>query len=88
MKLVTGAGGFIGSNLVAALEAKGHEIAVCDWLDAPEKIRNLENRRIAERISRMVFWRLCGTGQGKLRPFSTWGRSRLPPRQMLPLSRR
>ena len=29
----------------------GHKIAVCDWLDAPEKIRNLENRRIAERIS-------------------------------------
>ena len=51
MKLVTGAGGFIGSNLVAALEAMGHKIAVCDWLDAPEKIRNLENRRIAERIS-------------------------------------
>ena len=37
MKLVTGAGGFIGSNLVAALEAKGHKIAVCDWLDAPER---------------------------------------------------
>ena len=51
MKLVTGAGGFIGSNLVAALEATGHEIAVCDWLDAPQKIRNLENRRVAERIS-------------------------------------
>ena len=51
MKLVTGAGGFIGSNLVAALEAIGHEIAVCDWLDAPEKMKNLENRHIAERIS-------------------------------------
>ncbi len=51
MKLVTGAGGFIGSNLVAALEAIGHEIAVCDWFDVPEKMKNLENRRIAERIS-------------------------------------
>ena len=51
MKLVTGAGGFIGSNLVAALDATGDEIAVCDWLDAPEKMKNLENRRIAERIS-------------------------------------
>ena len=51
MKLVTGAGGFIGSNLVAALEANGDEIAVCDWLDAEDKMKNLENRRIAERIS-------------------------------------
>ena len=50
MKLVTGAGGFIGSNLVAALEATDDEIAVCDWLDVPEKLKNLENRRIAERI--------------------------------------
>ncbi len=51
MKLITGAGGFIGSNLVAALETVGDEIAVCDWLDAPEKMKNLENRRITERIS-------------------------------------
>ncbi len=51
MKLVTGAGGFIGSNLVAALEAAGDAIAVCDCLDSPAKMRNLENKRIAERIS-------------------------------------
>ena len=51
MKLVTGAGGFIGSNLVAALEAAGDEIAACDCLDSPAKMRNLENKRIAERIS-------------------------------------
>ena len=50
MKLVTGGGGFIGSNLVAALEARGDEIVVCDWLDEPAKIKNLEKRRIANRI--------------------------------------
>ena len=33
MIVVTGAAGFIGSNVVAALNERGHtDIAVCDWL--------------------------------------------------------
>lgn len=48
MILVTGAAGFIGSNVVADLEAAGKgPIAVCDWFGREDKWRNLAKRRIA-----------------------------------------
>jgi ADP-L-glycero-D-manno-heptose 6-epimerase len=40
MILVTGAAGFIGSNLHAALDADGQEVVVCDWLGEAGKWRN------------------------------------------------
>jgi len=49
MILVTGAAGFIGSNLVAALAAKdGREIVVCDHLGDEDKWRNLAKHGIAD----------------------------------------
>ncbi len=47
MILVTGGAGFIGSNLVAALDARGLEVAVCDRLGTEEKWRNLAKRELA-----------------------------------------
>lgn len=48
MILVTGGAGFIGSNLVAALEARGHTaIAVCDRLGSDAKWRNIAKREIS-----------------------------------------
>lgn len=48
MIVVTGGAGFIGSCLIAALEAEGeHEVAVIDRLGCDEKWRNLAKRELA-----------------------------------------
>ncbi|MEW6438252.1 MAG: ADP-glyceromanno-heptose 6-epimerase [Pseudomonadota bacterium] len=48
MILVTGAAGFIGSNLVVDLEAEERgPVAVCDWFGTSGKWRNLAKRNIA-----------------------------------------
>ncbi len=47
MYLVTGGAGFIGSNLVAALCARGQEVMVVDRLRQGEKWRNLARHPIA-----------------------------------------
>jgi ADP-L-glycero-D-manno-heptose 6-epimerase len=47
MIVITGGAGFIGSNLVAALEARGGEsLVVSDWLGTGEKWRNLGKREL------------------------------------------
>ncbi len=52
MIVVTGGAGFIGSNLVAALEERGgEEIVVCDALGSEDKWRNIAKREITELIT-------------------------------------
>jgi ADP-L-glycero-D-manno-heptose 6-epimerase len=49
MLLVTGGAGFIGSNVVAALNDAGRsDVVVCDWLGHDGKWRNLAKRQLAD----------------------------------------
>jgi ADP-L-glycero-D-manno-heptose 6-epimerase len=49
MLLVTGGAGFIGSNVVAALNDAGRaDVAVCDFLGSDGKWRNLAKRQLAD----------------------------------------
>ena len=47
MILITGGAGFIGSNIAAALDRAGREIAICDRLGAGDKWRNIAKRDLA-----------------------------------------
>ena len=65
MILVTGGAGFIGSNLVAALcERANTPVHICDWLDSPEKSRNIEKHPHGEVIApeSLMTW-LAGKGE-------------------------
>lgn len=54
--IVTGAAGFIGSNLVSALNARGHDrILLVDALGLDERWRNLVGLRYVEYMSREEF---------------------------------
>ena len=49
MLLITGGAGFIGSNVVAALNDAGRsDVVVCDWLGHDGKWRNLAKRQLAD----------------------------------------
>jgi len=54
--IVTGGAGFIGSNLVLALNARGYDdILVVDHLQNGVKYRNLTECKIADYLDRAVF---------------------------------
>jgi ADP-L-glycero-D-manno-heptose 6-epimerase len=62
--IVTGGAGFIGSNLVAELNARGHEnITIVDHLGTSEKWRNLVGLKFAEYFDRAEFMQRLAEGR-------------------------
>ena len=61
--VVTGAAGFIGSNIIRGLNARGidHIIAVDD-LSEGDKFRNLADLKIADYVDKDVFYELYAQG--------------------------
>lgn len=56
MIVITGAAGFIGSNLVGKLNAEGHfDLVLVDQFNRPEKTGNLLNKSFHEKIDRDDF---------------------------------
>ena len=51
MILVTGGAGFIGSNIVAALNARGIPTAICDFLGDGDKWRNLSRAELRDFVA-------------------------------------
>ncbi|MCA3321220.1 MAG: NAD-dependent epimerase/dehydratase family protein, partial [Roseomonas sp.] len=62
MYIVTGGAGFIGSNLVAALCARGAEVMVVDRLRQGVKWRNLAKHPIAGVIPPEALWDFLSAG--------------------------
>ncbi len=67
MILVTGGAGFIGSNLVAALNARGrHDVWVVDDLEQGDKFQNIAGAQIAEYTDKDDFAELMARRDGAL----------------------
>jgi len=64
--LVTGGAGFIGSNVAAALAARGHDVVICDWMRNDERWRNLAKHEIADLIAPEKLTDWLAAHQGKV----------------------
>lgn len=63
--VVTGGAGFIGSNIVAGLEARGDDVIVVDSLGTGEKWRNLAGRNLVDIVPpTQLMSALDGAGNG------------------------
>ena len=75
MLLVTGGAGFIGSNIVAALNDLGRaDVAVCDFFGSHGKWRNLAKRQLADVVPPADL--SAGWTAASSTPSSTWARFR------------
>jgi len=68
MYVITGGAGFIGSNIAAALDARGDDVVIVDRLGSdPFKWRNLAKRRLADFVTPEETPAFLGANAGKIR---------------------
>lgn len=68
MIVVTGGAGFIGSNILAALEERGEdELVVCDRLRANDKWRNIAKRELADLVHPDQIFDFLDANKGNIR---------------------
>ena len=69
MYIVTGAAGFVGSNLIRALNERGvRDILAVDNLTQGDKFRNLRDCEIADYMDRAEFRDFVGRGAAGVKP--------------------
>jgi nucleoside-diphosphate-sugar epimerase len=79
MQIVTGAAGFVGSNIVRALNERGvDEILAVDDLTWGDKFRNLRGRAIADYQDRVEFREFIRRGAPPRRPGTEGDRGHSP----------
>lgn len=67
MIVITGGAGFIGSNLVAALEERGaKELVICDSLGHGDKWRNIAKRELADLVPPERLMEFLGARRGRI----------------------
>ena len=67
MYVITGGAGFIGSNIIAALEAGGADVVVSDWMGVSDKKwRNIAKRRLFDIIPPEATGAFLETSRGKI----------------------
>lgn len=68
MIVVTGGAGFIGSNILAALEERGEDaLVVCDRLRANDKWRNIAKRELADVVHPEQIFEFLDANRGHVR---------------------
>lgn len=73
MRIVTGAAGFVGSNLVRALNDRGvRDIVAVDDLSQGDKFRNLADCQLADYLDRDAFRDLLRRGAPGLKPTAVY----------------
>ena len=67
MIVVTGGAGFIGSNIVFALNARGrHDVVAVDRLGTDDKWRNLQKRELADLVAPEDLWPFLSSRRGQV----------------------
>ena len=67
MIIITGGAGFIGSNIAAALAARGEEVVICDRFSTDDRWRNIAKHKVHNIVAPDELWPLLAHVRSGLR---------------------